>query len=82
MKERQAAVAAAAEDATALMGGGSRKASGDGNAAPAIATENGEGDGLSISSSVVQVRCGDLRDAMLKLQVWHPLDWSHLARKS
>ena len=55
LKERQAAAAAAAEDPAASLGVASRKASGGSDAAPAIATENGEGDGLNISSSVVQV---------------------------
>ena len=66
MKERQAAVAAAAEDAAATVGGVSRKASGEGDAAPAIATENGEGDGLSISSSVVQVQGPEALHYMLR----------------
>ena len=54
LKERQAAAAAAADE---VAGGSSRKAFG-GEVTAAVATQNGEGDALSISSSVVQV-CPD-----------------------
>ena len=52
LKERQAAAAAAADE---KAGGCARKAS-SGEVSAAVQVQNGEGDTLSISSSVVQVR--------------------------